>query len=530
MDTRRTVDGFVLVSGDRVESVVDAGWQPAAGWEVVDVGGRSVVPAFVDPHIHLEHTASALFGTVDCHTPPNDSITELIATLRDNVDLRDARGGWLVGQGGLFADRRFAERRMPTRADLDQVSTEVPVAVRFGFHVTILNSRALELAFEAGLDDKAGGHIVRDASGEPTGGIHELYHQLPIAPLTDDQLRAAVRHTAEQQLTRHGVATIGEISNTAAELRALDGACAAGEIPQAVQLYLWTPGTRDRKVVLDVDDWSDLRMDRPTSVGVAGVKIFVDGGYSAAGAAVLKPYREDLFGPDQLGRLFYSDDELVELVREADAAGLQVVAHVNGERAQRQVCAAARTARGTGAGNPPVRLEHAGNVVTDFATLDAWEAAGAVPVAQAAFIWTMGDFIPDYLGEYSRSAMFPFRSMLEHGRRCASSSDGAASEMAQFNPMFGVATAMRRLACTGNLVNPEERISLWDAVAMHTVDAAAAMGLSDRGTLAGGQRADIAVLSADITESDPDALAQVEADGLMIGGKFVSDPVPGGRS
>jgi predicted amidohydrolase YtcJ len=210
--------------------------------------------------------------------------------------------------------------------------------------------------------------------------------------------------------------------------------------------------------------------------------------------------------------------------------GLQVVAHVNGERAQRQVCAAARTARGTGAGNPPVRLEHAGNVVTDFATLDAWEAAGAVPVAQAAFIWTMGDFIPDYLGEYSRSAMFPFRSMLEHGRRCASSSDGAASEMAQFNPMFGVATAMRRLACTGNLVNPEERISLWDAVAMHTVDAAAAMGLSDRGTLAGGQRADIAVLSADITESDPDALAQVEADGLMIGGKFVSDPVPGGRS
>ncbi len=522
---REPVDGWLRIVDGKVDAVADAGWRPGEEWRVHDVGSRSVLPGFVDPHVHIEHTAHAVYGAVDCHTPPVGDIDELVATLRVHLELADARGGWLIGQGGLFADRRFADGRLPNREDLDRVSSRVPIAVRFGFHVTVLNSVALELALEAGMRDGEGGHVIVDASGRPTGVIHELFHALPIPPFGEDKLREAISYAVEEHLTAYGVTSFGEITNTPRDLHALDDLIAAGRVRQDVHAYVWAPGTRSLDRVAELSDWSDVG-HAPRALRIAGVKVFTDGGFSAAGAAVLRPYASgSLRSAHPRGSLVFDDEELTRLLERTDAAGLQLIAHTNGERAQRQLSAvAARMRRPDGL--PPVRLEHAGNVVTDWATLDFWRDGGVVPVAQAGFIWTMGSYIPEYLGDYSRQAVFPFRSLLERGWAVASSSDGAASEMAQFNPMFGVGRAMDRRGYAGP-VNPGEAIGLIDALAMHTSSAAAALGVGDSaGRLAPGMSANVAVMSADISATDPADMGELRADLVLIEGETVRGELP----
>jgi predicted amidohydrolase YtcJ len=433
--------GAVVVRDGMIAAVLPRDAPGPAGLPALDAGARAVLPGFVDPHVHLEMMATAMYGAVDCHTPPCASVDDVLTALSGQADLRHARGGWLVGQGGLFAARRFAEQRLPTRHDLDKVSADFPIALRFGAHVTIVNTRGLR-ALPCGLRLTGDQQVCLDASGEPTGELHELFYQLPVPPLTGSEMRQALGETARRHLTRHGVTTIGEITNTPPGMRAM--ACLAGSaaLPMAVHAFAWAPGTVPFSEVFS----PRLRERFPATADytVRGVKLFVDGGFSARGAAVLRPYR----GSESLGRIAFGQAELTDLVRRADASDLQVAAHVNGERAQRLLCDAAVSARsgagGAGRGVLPVRLEHAGNVLTSRRTMDWWARAGAVPVVTAGFVWSLGTFIPESAGDYTRPGLFPFRELIDQGWQVASCSDCAASEFAQANPMFGVQCAVAR--------------------------------------------------------------------------------------
>ncbi|GII67467.1 hypothetical protein Skr01_75520 [Sphaerisporangium krabiense] len=520
MDAAATVlDGSVVVRDGRIAAILPAGVAPPAGLPVTDVGDRPLLPGFVDPHVHIEMAALAMWGAVDCHTPPCGSIEELIEQLRAHAHLREQRGGWLVGQGGLFAGRRFAEQRLPTREDLDRVSTAFPVAVRFGAHVTVVNSRGLELIDVGALPETGDAYIGRDAAGRPTGELHELFYALPIPSLTEAELAQAVEETAERYLTRYGVTTAGEITTSMAGARLLAELAGTARLPMAVDAFVWAPGTLPLGELFDARRAG--RLDDPSNPAFRyrGIKIFVDGGFSAAGAAVLRPYAQERDGEPQSGRMAYTAGDLADLIRTTDELDLQVTAHVNGERAQRELCRAALTARGGDAdGRPPVRLEHAGNVLTDDATLDHWRRAGAVPIPQAGFIYTMGSFIPRSMGDYAFPGMFRFRDLIDRGWRVCSSSDGAGSELLQFNPLFGVQCAVTRVSCVGEEVNPGQRITVMEALEMHTSSAAAAMGLTDRGSIEVGRRADLVVLAADPRDAAPGEISSIAVDAVTVNG------------
>jgi len=516
-DGHTVVDGSVVVRDGVIERLVRRGDALPTDLPVVDVGDDPVLPGFVDPHVHLEMAATAMFGAVDCHTPPCGSVAGLLEQLSRFAHLRDARGGWLVGQGGLFAARRFAEQRLPTRHDLDKVSTTFPIAVRFGAHVTVVNSLGLELATRQGLPETGDSHVVRDDSGELTGELHELFYGLPIPSLTEAEMTSALTDTAARYLTSYGVTSIGEITNTTAGLRLLAELSGSDALPVRTRAFVWAPGT----LPLDEAVRPDLRSRFPTGnpdFAVHGIKIFVDGGFSAGGAAVLRPYA----GKEHRGRMAFDLGALSDLIRRADDAGLQVTAHVNGERAQRLLCEASVAARGDATGGPPVRLEHAGNVVTDLTTLDHWERAGAVPVAQAGFLWTMASFIAESLGDGARPGLFPFRTLLDRGWALASSSDGAGSELLQFNPLFNVSCAVGRTSCIAEEINPGERISVMEALAMHTSHAARALGVDETvGTLCTGKRADIVVLAADPREVPVSRISSIAVRRVLLAGRRV---------
>lgn len=98
------------------------------GWEV---GGRVILPGFLDGHTHAEVGSVAVIGP-DCRAPRCSSISDVQDSLRDALDRADARGGWLVGQGNLFLDQKLAEKRLPKRDDLDAVSSDVTIVIQAG--------------------------------------------------------------------------------------------------------------------------------------------------------------------------------------------------------------------------------------------------------------------------------------------------------------------------------------------------------------------------------------------------------------
>ena len=539
--TLQSQPGTVLVSDGRITEVLPPCTPAPSGIPVLDAGTRPVLPGFVDPHMHLEMMATAMHGAVDCHTPPCESIDDMLTALREHASLRDARGGWLVGQGGLFAARRLADQRLPTRHDLDKVPGGFPIALRFGAHVTVVNTRGLELAAARGIPvpGRRGlgrrpaltgdQHVCLDARGEPSGELHELFHALPVPPLTAGQLRQALAETARAHLTRHGVTTIGEITNTTLGMRAMAELAGTQAMPMTVQALAWAPGTLSLS-----EAFSPRLRERFPGTGdytVRGVKLFIDGGFSAGGAAVLRPYRRST----SLGRLAYGRAELAGLVRRADDYGLQVAAHVNGERAQRLLCEATSDAR-AGCGDStgrldegvlPVRLEHAGNLVTSPDTTRFWAAAGALPIVTAGFIWTMGTFIAESAGDYTKPGLFPFRDLIDGGWALAGSSDCAASEFRHANPMFGVQCAVTRRSCMGEDIAPEQAITVPEALAMHTAWAARVMGLAGKaGCLRPGARADLVVLPADPRLTAPGRLSELTPDLVLRGGQTVHQRAP----
>jgi predicted amidohydrolase YtcJ len=492
---------------------------------VLDAGHRTLMPGFVDPHAHFEVAARTRHLTVDCRAPGCEGIPDVLDALRDG--LGDARDGWVVGQGNLFFDRKMKERRFPTRAELDSVSRDVPIALRAGGHVTVLNSKALELA---GIDDayRAVDYSItgkptveRDPSGAATGLVKEMDRLLPFPRVEGDELRDAILDGLPDLFTRYGVTTMGEISETPEGLAIMDGGHVSGQLGTRVHVYLWVPGTTTLEEACAGPSWLRLQADR-SLMRVHGIKVFADGGYSAASAAMRREYALHGHG---CGEMAMTRDQIAETVLRASAAGLQVAIHANGDRAQAEVCAAIAGVRAQlPPGAPRTRLEHAGNFLPDYEqNTQAWRAAGIIPVPQPVFLHNFAEFLPEYVGEYARRNQFPFRRLLDDGWPISGSCDvWVGSEQMQTNPFFSIACCVTRRAFHGSSIDIDQAISVEEAIAMHTIGGATAMGeQGTRGSLEPGKLADVLVLDRDPRTVSGDELTAVQVDEVLLGGRSV---------
>jgi predicted amidohydrolase YtcJ len=520
-------DGRITATGPRQQAADHVG----EGTRLVDVGSRPVMPGFVDVHAHLEVAARTAYQTVDVRAPRCAGVPDVLEALRDA--LPDTVDGWLVGQGNLFFDQKLAQRRLPTRAELDEVSRDVAIAIRAGGHVSILNSRALELA---GIDRNyreveysvtGMPTVLRDASGEPTGVVKEMDNLLPLPQLSGAPLRDALRTGVRDLFTRYGVTTIGEISETVEGLRLMDDLHQTGELAARLRVYLWVPGTTTLDEACRHRDLFPLRTSEDL-MRIQGVKMFADGGYSAASAAVKQPY----LGTDHFcGDVAMSPAQVAEALARTAEVGLQLAVHANGDRAQEEVCAAITAAGGPVPGAPRPRVEHAGNFLPEpDVTTRAWRDAGIVPVPQPVFLYTFGDFLPAYLGEYGARGRFPFRRLLDEGWPISGSSDvWIGSEDRATNPFFSIWGTLRRQSFLGEILDADQRISVLEALRMHTSNAAAVLGEGDRrGSLEPGKDADLLVLDRDPTRCGDDEILDVLVDEVYLAGRSVYRRPAGG--
>ena len=493
-----------------------------AGTPILDVGSRTICPGFVDPHAHGEVAARMIATTVDCRAPGCTSIGDVLETLREHIG--EVESGWLVAQANLFFDQKLREGRLPTRTELDAVSTDTAIALRAGGHVTVLNARALELSgitrdYEPPEHSVTGKPIVEcDSTGLPTGVVKEMDNVLPLPTLDSGELHDALALGMRQLFTRNGVTAIGEISETVAGLRAIDRLQRTGHLPLRVYTYLWAPGT------MSLDEacaWREILGDVGPMLSINGVKLFADGGYSAASAAV----KHDYVGrPGWKGALALTRQQVADALVRTREADLQLALHANGDRAQEEVCAAIETAGGAPPGRRRTRVEHAGNFAPERAvTTDWWRRAGIVPVPQPVFLYSFGDYFPTYLGDPGLSGRFAFRSLLDEGWRLSGSSDvWVGSEQDVTNPLFGIWCCVCRRTYGGATIDLEQRCTVEEALAMHTINAAEALGQHDvLGSIEAGKAADMIVLDRDPLSCPDDDLRHVRVDAVFLEGRTV---------
>jgi predicted amidohydrolase YtcJ len=527
-DDRRRVDAL-WIRDERLAAVgARADVEAAAPRDArrVDLGGATILPGFIDAHCHIGALAY-LLATIDCGPAAAPTIAALQALLRDANTLADRTrtpDGWITGHS--FAENGVKERRFITRDDLDAVVPDKPCVVYHrSMHACILNSVGLR---EVGLDvgeDPPFGKLGRDASGRPNGSVYELPMFELFADTSARFLRPldTARHTeqvgrAADLFLAQGVTTVMDADLPGlAGLETLRDVDAAGALPLRVLAMV---NDRDADAMHD----AGILGSRGRRLRVPTIKVFSDGGMSSRTAAV---HREFTVPPYGRGVLFKSYDEMVSIVRRAEAWGIQVAVHSQGDRGIETVLDAFEEVIGTRgpAGNANRhRIEHGGMLLPHL--LERAARIGIHVASQPGFFSTLADGWLEAYGEETHS-YYPFRSIRAAGLRVGGSSDAPVITP---NVREALRDAVLRVSGSGVIVGPLERLSIADALELYTRDAAFLCRVDDEvGTLETGKFADFVILDGDPTAVEPAAIPALSVLQTVVGGSpaFGAGPIPG---
>jgi predicted amidohydrolase YtcJ len=503
----RRHDLAVAVESGRITAVVPAAEVATLGADrVVDLGDATLMPGFVDAHVHLSATGLVEHGA---DLRQARSVAELLDRVRAAAGR--AADGLLWGDG--YDETRFDTPELPTPAELAEAAGGRPVYLsRVDGHQGLATLDVLgdSGALEAGGCD-------RDPAGAPTGvtrgDANHLARRFALASLPSATLLAA-QDAALCQAARRGVACVHEMGG-----------------PDIA-------GRRDFELLLDrvealpievVGYWGDLDLEYVADRKLAqvGGDLFLDGSLGSHTAALSTPYDDR---PDTCGVLYHGDDELTELYARASQAGIQVGVHAIGDVAIGQALRCAR--RAMRAVGPTAfrgcrhRIEHVELLGADGA--DRMAELGLAASVQPAFDAAWGG--PDgmyarRLGPRRAKSMNPFADLWRRGVPTGGSSD---SYVTPLDPWHGVAAAVHHH-------RPSQRLGLPVALEVFTLGGRI-LARQERisGTIEPGQRADLTAFGGDVLAADPAGLEGGEAIFTMVAGRLAHGPdelhLPAARS
>ena len=496
--------GRIIAVGDEADVREQAG----AGLETIDLAGRTATPGLNDAHAHPMSVGFAL-GDLDLNPADRRSVAEIVDLVAGAVRDRPP-GEWIQGRG--YDHARLAERRHPTRYDLDAVAPDHPVVLmRMCHHVGVANSRALALAgVSRDTPDPDGGVFDRDESGEPTGVLRESALgrvRAAIAPPTEAQIAAALERSGRAFLEQ-GVTSVAEAGiRDPAELRAYQGLRRRGGLPVRTYLMMMLDESLDALSGLGLrtgfgDDW--LR--------IGPVKLFSDGSLGGRTARLRQPYEGQ---PDNLGLWMMPPEELKAKVQRAHEAGFQVAIHAIGDGAIELVLDAYEAAVGADPRpDPRHRIEHCS--IVDEGLLARIAALGVIPVPGTSFLHYFRDAYVDALGEERPRFAYGLASYARHGIVGAASSD---APVVPISPLTGLQTMVSRTDYDQRPVWPAEAVPLADALRVYTANGAyASFEEGTKGSLAPGMLGDVTVFETDLFEVPAVELGTVKIDYTIVDG------------
>ncbi len=512
-DSARPWAAAVAVQGDTIMAVGDSatvGAYAGASTRVVTNGGGMVAPGFNDAHTHFMSGGFQLRSVDlrDANTPE-----EFIARLKAFAATLKP-GEWI--QGGDWDHERWAGSPLPEHGWIDSVTPNNPVYVnRLDGHMAVANAAAMRLAkVSRQTPDIAGGTIVRDAAGNPTGIFKDnaqglIYRAIPDpSPEQSDSAIARATHWAASK----GVTGVSAVSVSWGELAAIKRAYRNGTLLTRVSVYVPLGAWRRMADTLKADGPGD------DFLRVAGLKGFVDGSLGSRTALFYEPYADD---PSTSGLLVTPEDSLRRWIGAGDSVGLQIAVHAIGEKANGLVLDIYDSvAKAHGARDRRFRIEHAQHLrpadVTRLARL------GVVASMQPYHAIDDGRWAEKRVGAQRIHNMYVFRSLLDRHARLAFGSDWT---VAPIDPLLGIYAAVTRRTLDDKNPGgwlPNEKISVDEALRAYTEgDAYAMFAEGQRGVLRAGQKADLVLLDQDLTTIRPEEIQQAKVRMTVVGGKVV---------
>ena len=530
LDTAGTVVEAVAVKDGRILATgSDSKIRKLAGarTQVVDLQGRTVLPGFIDGHVHPAVAVRMIERYLDGRIATTPSVAVLLGKIATRAAEAPA-GEWIIVAGSSSSQTRFAERRIPTRAELDSAAPKSPVMFLNGTHEAVVNSAGLgALGIKRAMRELKGAYIELDADGEPTGVIREGLSIFPDRT-TDDDLRRYYSSVIPQMWNARGYTSMYALAplNQLGVLKALAQAApttmrytsAFTPIPQAGSCRRHSTGSRSRP------PWTRHGIGSPAS------RCGSTATCRCAGGAVTVPYAGEAGGT---GLLNMTQDELDALALRAHRAGLDFLAHATGDRATAMALTAfehvqAQEGPGASARGPALqRIEHFGEFMLGSDDLARTKRLGVKVNVQPAWIYTLANSTIENLGAERARGAFQFRSMIDAGLEPGFGTDLTGIVLETFDPFLHVWAAVTRMSDVGVFV-PEQAVSVVEALRMLTIWSARAQGEDAiKGSIEPGKLADMVVISGDILRIPPSAIRDLKVLQTIVGGRVVYEaPAP----
>ncbi|EHR78668.1 amidohydrolase [Thermococcus litoralis DSM 5473] len=449
------------------------------------MGGKTVLPGFIDSHMHLNSLGQSLKML---NLKGTKSIEELKTKLKGYAEKTST--SWILG----FGWDQEELGRYPTREDLDEVVNDKPVLLyRTCFHAAVLNTKAIEIV---GLE--------KDEDADPETGIIrenalEKVREVINKTLTLDDYKHFIEEGAKFVLSQ-GVTAVGFVSVNEKSLRALVELDSEGRLPIRVFVYL------NPSLLKELKGLGLTKKVGSNKVKIMGIKVLADGSLGARTAWLSKPYAD----ASTTGHPNISKEELEEIVREAHQLNLQMAVHAIGDKTTDMVLDVYEKFRGE-----RNRIEHASILRED--QIKRMKELGVVASVQPRFV------ISDWwavkrVGKERAKWIYPFKSMLEQ----IVIGFGTDAPIEPVNPWETIYAAVTR----GKFENVEayhytkdERLSLEGSLHSYTYGSAYIMHAENElGSLEEGKFGDFIVVDRDPFEVEEKGLENIKVLGVYVGG------------
>jgi hypothetical protein len=481
------------------------------GTKVIKLDGKLVIPGFIDAHVHPFGAGYALTVLNLKGLKKKDILHQVAQKVKEVKD-----GEWIEGSGW---DQGFwEEKAFPTRYELDVIAPNNPVILtRIDGHSAWYNSMAL-LLYNINKDtkDPAGGHIIRDAQGEPTGILVDAAMDLIHRDAYRGTLTAKEKYIklAMEQYKRWGVTGIHDAGANNESLEVYKKLMKESNL--TVRVYAM--------VSADSNAFSEYLNEGP-EIGLGdnflttrSIKILFDGALGSRGALLFEPYFDS---PDITGLQLIKENKAYSIIKRSLEKGFQVCIHAIGDKANHMVLKLYQKALDENSvEDHRLRIEHV-SVIQDQDILKL-KQMNIIASMQPIFIGEYGRWSEDRLGPQRVRGVLVFRKLLNAGIKIAGGTDTPASDTG--NPIINFYTAITRKSPFGLSEEwyGEEKVTREEALRMLTIDAAyAAFEENIKGSIEVGKLADIIVLSQNIMEIKEDDILNTEVIITILNGKII---------
>lgn len=528
MDPAHPVAGSIGVWNGLV-AALDGEAAALPAQRVVDAGGATVLPGFIDAHTHL-CWAGLEAGAVDISGASSiDEALGAIGAAAETVPV----DGWVDVAG---YDQRALGRHL-TAVDLDRVGggRSVYVQHRSG-HACVVSSDVLGRLPDGWLTPGREGVDI-GADGRPTGvlaeqamlGVRDLRVPYALTAIVDAIERTA-RVCLAQGVTMCAEAGIGTglLGHSPVELAAYQAAVDQGRLPVRAQVMVAADVLHDVTANAADEVRRGIDLGLRTGLGdsrlsIGALKIYTDGGMMARTAALTEPY----VGGAGRGILQRSPEELIATMVDGHDGGWQLAVHAIGDRALDVALEGIEQAQAARS-RPEARhrIEHAGLVRPD--QLQRMARLGVTAVIQPTFLYAYGDDYAEILGPERAGFLYRGRSFLDAGVRVAGSSDRPVADGA---PLRAIGFMSDRRSCSGQVIGPGEQLTVTEAIQAYTIHAAWACS-AERwvGSITPGKQADCVVLAGDPRRVLRDRIPDIEIRATLVGGVVAYGDLPGARA